>query len=291
MKSAFLFIALFTSCVWAADNSVIPLNPQKEPILQVEQCVEPTAEEIQRCASVDISTLRTELLWLDRLFEQRALNAIIWSVQDKAKLYRDEPAMLATTLIESQEKTQFAAKELLQQHISRLNSNPEIHNESTHYDLQYLGQRYNLATFLESDYFSESSWDTDQIGYFLDRYLNVDLTRQTILAIDDILLPNQRQKFDELLDDALDIYIYNLLDFEMDENRKAANEEFRKNNSPTQQDKQNFIFTADGIEIHYNPYFTWENNDSWEPSPEDKITLKISWGNLYNVIKPEYIWK
>lgn len=111
------------------------------------------------------------------------------------------------------------------------------------------------------------------------------------MAIDDILLPNQRQKFDELLDDALDIYIYNLLDFEMDENRKAANEEFRKNNSPTQQDKQNFIFTADGIEIHYNPYFTWENNDSWEPSPEDKITLKISWGNLYNVIKPEYIWK
>lgn len=110
----------------------------------------------------------------------------------------------------------------------------ELIGISTNVDVEYLGQRENIATFTIGYY----GYSGGAHGMYSTQFLNIDLTKKTLLDIDDVINPDQHDKLKELLWETYS---------------NASNNETFTPKSEFYVEKD-FYFSHDGITFIYPPY-------------------------------------
>jgi putative lipoprotein len=105
---------------------------------------------------------------------------------------------------------------------------------TTNFNMKYLGQRENIATFTIGYY----GYSGGAHGMYSTQFLNIDLTKKTLLDIDDVINPDQHDKLKELLWETYS---------------NASNNETFTSKAEFYVEKD-FYFSHDGITFVYPPY-------------------------------------
>ena len=129
----------------------------------------------------------------------------------------------------------------------------ELIGMTTNFDVKYLGQRENIATFTIGYY----GYSGGAHGMYSTQFLNIDLAKKALLDIDDVINPDQHDKLKELLWETYS---------------NASNNETFTPKSEFYVEKD-FYFSHDGITFVYPPYAIGS-------FAEGEKELTIHWGEL-----------
>lgn len=182
------------------------------------------------CTRFDLQGIHSNVSWIDHYFQER--------------LQRAEPVAF-----QPQDDQQAAA--------------PELHHlEQRSMQVSFLGQRYDLATFVIKSYSFKTGAEH---GMLHTEYVNLDLSQKKRIALDDILKSGVEQ---QLLDT---VYASNLVWLN---SHGILKEQLKLSD--------NFYFGADGLVLVYP---VDELADYSVGMPE----LKIPYSELAQLVKPEYL--
>lgn len=134
--------------------------------------------------------------------------------------------------------------------------------------MAYAGQRGNIATFIQA-------WDGytgGAHGMYSTNYLNVDLTKKTVISLDSLMSKAHQDKAKALL---WNIYLEKTRMDAQDEKAEpfTAKADFEL--------ADNFYFSEQGIHFVYPPY-------ALGPYAEGEITLVLPWSDANKLVSNEY---
>lgn len=200
---------------------------------------------------ISVNIPETGIEWLDSLFIE--------------KLYRENNKGNSEKLTDKPTK-----KILLQQFeniysefVKEMNEYPVI-EYSYEKTFEYIGQRNNIITFLDSTYY----FGGGAHGIYHLNYFSIDTNKRTIISLSDIVSKKEQEKLKNIL-------WQNYIDNHSDENKETftSQEDFYISES--------FYFTMEGIKFVYPPY-------ALGPYAAGDITLTAYWEP--NLINTEYKW-
>ncbi|WP_314866401.1 DUF3298 domain-containing protein [Aggregatibacter kilianii] len=188
-------------------------------------------------AKVSVKTLKTNMDWLTDLLVNELIRQ--FTAEGKVKIENKQQFVeyLQTLYADSVKEV----KEF------------ELIGMTTNFDVKYLGQRENIATFTIGYY----GYSGGAHGMYSTQFLNIDLAKKALLDIDDVINPDQHDKLKELLWETYS---------------NASNNETFTPKSEFYVEKD-FYFSHDGITFVYPPYAIGSFAEG-----EKKLT--IHWGEL-----------
>ena len=130
-------------------------------------------------AKVSVKTLKTNMDWLTDLLVNELIRQ--FTAEGKVKIENKQQFVeyLQTLYADSVKEV----KEF------------ELIGMTTNFDVKYLGQRENIATFTIGYY----GYSGGAHGMYSTQFLNIDLAKKALLDIDDVINPDQHDKLKELL--------------------------------------------------------------------------------------------
>lgn len=188
-------------------------------------------------AKVSVKTLKTNMDWLTDLLVNELIRQ--FTAEGKVKIENKQQFVeyLQTLYADSVKEV----KEF------------ELIGMTTNFDVKYLGQRENIATFTIGYY----GYSGGAHGMYSTQFLNIDLAKKALLDIDDVINPDQHDKLKELLWETY--------------SNVSNNETFTpKSEFYVEKD---FYFSHDGITFVYPPYAIGS-------FAEGEKELTIHWGEL-----------
>ena len=188
-------------------------------------------------AKVSVKTLKTNMDWLTDLLVNQLIRQ--FTAEGKVKIENKQQFVeyLQTLYADSVKEV----KEF------------ELIGMTTNFDVKYLGQRENIATFTIGYY----GYSGGAHGMYSTQFLNIDLAKKALLDIDDVINPDQHDKLKELLWETYS---------------NASNNETFTPKSEFYVEKD-FYFSHDGITFVYPPYAIGS-------FAEGEKELTIHWGEL-----------
>ena len=188
-------------------------------------------------AKVSVKTLKTNMDWLTDLLVNELIRQ--FTAEGKVKIENKQQFVeyLQTLYADSVKEV----KEF------------ELIGMTTNFDVKYLGQRENIATFTIGYY----GYSGGAHGMYSTQFLNIDLAKKALLDIDDVINPDQHDKLKELLWETYS---------------NASNNETFTPKSEFYVEKD-FYFSHDGITFVYPPYAIGS-------FAEGEKELTIHWGEL-----------
>lgn len=188
-------------------------------------------------AKVSVKTLKTNMDWLTDLLVNELIHQ--FTAEGKVKIENKQQFVeyLQTLYADSVKEV----KEF------------ELIGMTTNFDVKYLGQRENIATFTIGYY----GYSGGAHGMYSTQFLNIDLAKKALLDIDDVINPEQHDKLKELLWETYS---------------NASNNETFTPKSEFYVEKD-FYFSHDGITFVYPPYAIGS-------FAEGEKELTIHWGEL-----------
>lgn len=169
-------------------------------------------------AKVSVKALKTNMDWLTDLLVNELIRQFTAEGQIKIENKQQLVDYLQTLYADS---------------VKEVKENKLI-GMTTNFNVKYLGQRENIATFTIGYY----SYYGGAHGMYSTQFLNIDLTKKTLLDIDDVINPEQHDKLKELLWETYS---------------NASNNETFTPKAEFYVEKD-FYFSHDGITFIYPPY-------------------------------------
>lgn len=284
MKKLLLPLALGAALLSACNNEVIENNAIIQKVVGSSEApaitVTPVTifekkEEFSREAPADdeyaltqseikhlVTGVETGIGWLDDLLYQSMVGDIeLEDKQAEQKIKaisnpKDQLKALSEYFYE-QEREQAASFESI-----------AVKNQQS---LSYLGQRENVASFVQYNY----GYLGGAHGVYSNNYFNIDTNRKALITLNDVFA---ERTHDALTDKLWEAY----LDYQRTLNPDFDESEFYANKadfviSP------DFYFSKDGITFVYPPYLIGS-------FAEGEIELTLGWYDAQALINPEYLW-
>ncbi|MFC0308254.1 RsiV family protein [Gallibacterium trehalosifermentans] len=254
----------------AVEASTIPLiSAEPTTLIQEKKCFKD-----ERCYEIDMKGLKTNVDWIDHYFQTQAREYLIPEDSGLSPEEADKAKAHWQQLSFEQLKAEYIKS------IADLFNDPEYApiGYAFEYQPRFIAQHQQLAMFV--DYFSLYSGGAH--GIYGTRFSNFDLQTKKLLKLDDILLPNQQLKFNELLQNA---FLYYLSTVENEQSLEKLQQLLQERESmgwklvPT----DNFTFTYEGVLFNYRPY-------ELGAYAEGEIQLLIPYNALIGVAKPSYLF-
>lgn len=201
-------------------------------------------------ASLLISTAKTQIEWLDALLLNRIIE--IWQVSSETETQE---------VTEDEIKDFF--KELYQSLLDAANEYQGSHSIS--FRTNYLGQRNNIVIFSQQEESypagaAHSLWST--------KYLNIDIHKQTIITLNDLINPKDHEKLREAL----------WKSYQKRPNKNHSREDYVLENFSI---TDNFYFVPNGITFVYPLYEIGSFLDG-------EVEVLVEFELLKDLMKPEY---
>lgn len=158
---------------------------------------------------------------------------------------------------------------IIQTHQELINNNPNQHSSLIDISARpnYLGHQGDLELFSISEFYQVG----DMVGTGSINYFVFDMIESRQLTLDDILLPNTKEKLENMVKEKF----FNAL--------KKGKVDIKKHEKKWSFFlTKNFIFTKDGIKFLYQP-------EQITPYNMGMPEFVIGYADLKNIVKPEYL--
>lgn len=204
--------------------------------------------------AVFASTAHTQVEWINRLLLQGI--ALNYLDEDEASKAQDK--------VFTQEDVQKLVEKRYTDYIAQAKEEKPI-GFSDSIETLYLGQRNNIVSFSRM----YQSYMGGAHGMYYREYINMDIRKQAIIGLDDLMSPTNQAK----LRDALWNDYINSRTYEQGEQPYANKEDFRISDS--------FYFTPNGITFVYPPY-------ELGPFAEGEIELNAYFSQINEWLNSDY---
>ena len=205
-----------------AENQAIRVEPEvlfeKSETIKFDNKSPDSLAPEEAEVKISVKNLKANMDWLTDLLVNELIRQ--FTVEGKVKIENKQQFVeyLQTLYVDSvQEVKEF-----------------ELIGMSTNVDVEYLGQRENIATFTMGYH----NYSGGAHGMYFTHFVNVDLDKKALLDIDDVINPDQHDKLKELLWETYS---------------NASNNETFTPKSEFYVEKD-FYFSHDGITFVYPPY-------------------------------------
>ncbi|OBW95640.1 RsiV family protein [Gallibacterium salpingitidis] len=248
----------------------LPLVSSKPvTFLQEEKCF-----ANDRCYQLDVQSLETNVDWINQYFQNEArklltVNNFELSKEETAKIQAEWDKLPLAEL----KKTYVAD-------VAALFKDAEYapYGFSLEYKPRFIAQNQQVAMF--TDYFYHYAGGAH--GVYATHFTNFDLKTKKVLHIDDVLQPNQRREFKNLLREAYLEYLASM-ENEQDQDKAEQLLQERLDMGWEAEPTDNFTFTYSGILSSYPPYMLGSY-------AEGEIQLLIPYERLIDIVKPEFLF-
>ncbi|WP_109078333.1 DUF3298 domain-containing protein [Aggregatibacter kilianii] len=208
-----------------AENQAVRVEPEvlfekSETVKFDKKPAEPSDGYVRESAEakVSVKTLKTNMDWLTDLLLNELIRKFTAEGQDKIESKQQFVEQLQTLYTDS---------------VSYVKNNEAL-GRTTNFNVKYLGQKENLATFTINYY----GYFGGAHGMYSTEFLNIDLAKKNLLDIDEVINPDQHDKLKELL--------WNAYSNESNNETFTPKSEFYV--------PKDFYFSRDGIAFVYPPY-------------------------------------
>lgn len=318
MRKTLLFLLLsFLLCsktILAKKN--IPFISETKKLIYQQKCL---PDEVianlekrwntQYCVTIDANIVQTSQKWINQRLYQQAFNFIDryffsplddLSIEEREKYineHKDKPFSIREhnaeynaiykkleNISQLSELIQRFLDEEYQDKLHRIKNDMGIMESSYRLDIRYLG-RFNQLVMFES----ESEIEIGALDGF-SRYFVFDLEKQQEVKLDDVLLPNGKQKLYQLANKAYDEFtIKGFKEYYSHPERYTNITELKailahhKQIYSANAETDNFVLVKKGIKLGY-------------PAPQlssfvtGKVDITVDGEDIYEILKPEYIW-
>lgn len=227
-----------------------------------------------RCYQLDLQSLATNVDWINQYFDDAA----------RKLLQVNDPNLSEAESAKKQAEWDKLPLDQLKKayidDVASLFKDAEYapFGYSLEYQPRFMAQNQQLAMF--SDYFFHYAGGAH--GIYATHFINFDLKAKKVLSIDDVLLPNQRKAFNNLLQEAYLDYVASV-ENEPDHDKAEQLLQERADMGWAAEPTNNFTFTYNGMLLSYPPY-------ELGAYAEGEIQLLIPYERLIDVVKPEYLF-
>lgn len=318
MQKIILFLLLsclpFSNPIFAKEN--IPFSSEIKKLIYQQKCL---SDELianrekrwdtQYCVTVDANIVQTNQKWIDRRLYQQAFNFIYLhffnpldelSMEERAKYINegeDKPFSIQEhnaehnriykkleNLAQLTELIQRFFDEEYQDKLHRIKNDMGIMESAYRLDIRYLGRFKQLVMF---EY--EAEIEIGSIGGF-SRYFVFDLEKQQEVKLDDVLLPNGKQKLYQLVNKAYDEYTIKEFKEHYSHPERYTNItepedilEHHKRTYSANAETDNFILVKKGIKLGYPA-------SQLSAFLTGMVEITVNREDIHEILKPEYIW-
>lgn len=257
------------------NTTTIPLvQAESTTILQESKCF---GAENSQCYTLDVQSLTTNVAWINDYFQQALrgfLEPELLVFAENREQQADKKAEWAKLSLEQLKKAYVDSVAAL---FSTNNEDIPI-GYSLEYKPRFIAQNQQLAMFTAYLY----AYTGGAHGMYSTHFVNFDLKNKKVLKLDDILLANQQEKFNQLLKQAYLDYL-SLTEYEESNNKAEQILADRAEMGWIVEPTDNFTFRYDGLVLSYPPY-------DLGPYAAGEIELFIPYRKLLGVLKSEYLF-
>ena len=318
MRRSLLFLLLsyllLSNPILAKEN--IPFSSETKKLIYQQKCLpdelidkREKRWDTQYCVTVDANIVQTNQKWIDQRLYQQAFNFIYLYFFDPLSELSSEERM--KYVLESEDKpfsiqehnaehnriykklghisqlTELIQRffdEEYQDNLHRIKNDMGIMESAYRLDIRYLGRFKQLVMFEYEAEIEIGSRD----GF--SRYFVFDLEKQQEVKLDDILLPNGKQKLYQLANKAYDEHTIKDFKEHYSHPERYTNItepkdilEHHKRTFSANAETDNFVLVKKGIKLGY-------------PAPQlsafltGTLEITIDGEDIHEILKPEYIW-
>lgn len=253
-------------------ETALTLVGENEPLaFDMPKCDE------KNCPEVNIERLRTNQAFIDDLIDRKILESLSQVIDasptDHTHDETSNPVVTSKQQVSNQTLEQQAQPYItrflaLDQELKALSSN---HHINVMIEPKILNAQQPLATVV----LNTSSYLGGAHGSSAQDYYNFDLKKQTLVSLDDLLLPNQKTALNRLAHDAFRTWV---IDSKLANNVAEYEQGWKFSLS------DNYYLGTDGLILQYSEY-------EIGPYVVGLPRLTLPYAQLQNILKPEYLPK